>query len=103
MGKMSKRSGGRWHPLYKLGVGKYEKYTCVYCEALADTMDHVPPLAIVEALEGCEDAYRDVIRNSDMVVVPACRDCNGKLGSHMRMTVAESKALLDKWKDKEKT
>lgn len=57
----------------------YDRYQCVYCGELADTMDHVPPRDISERME----------LEIDHILVPSCNECNRTLSNLFLLTLAE--------------
>lgn len=50
--------------------------SCVYCGEASDTVDHCPPLSLLYA--NGADFFRR--KGCDLLVVPACRECNAALG-----------------------
>ena len=70
---------------------------CVYCGNIAGNVDHVPPLVWVYAL-GSEYFLAQAIR---LILVPACDECNGALGSLKLFTLIErSRYLLGRYEKK---
>jgi 5-methylcytosine-specific restriction endonuclease McrA len=53
--------------LFRQGIYKYFNHECVYCGAIADSLDHVKPKA-----KGGETVTSNL--------VPACKTCNGNKG-----------------------
>jgi len=64
-----------------------EQGTCFYCGMPADTVDHVPPVSLVDSLVGLE-------RLLPRWVVPACHECNSTLGDEPLFKLSERAAFL---------
>ena len=71
--------------LYRLYPGSGD--SCVYCGVPADTYDHVPALAIVQASSD-KDSF-------SCYLVPACRECNSLLGTQ-GLTVTDRRVIVKK-------
>jgi len=68
-------------------------YSCVYCGELADTLDHVPPVAISANLD----------LEMKHMVVPACRECNSTLHDKFLLRLDDrAEHLLNRYKTKYK-
>lgn len=69
---------------------------CTYCGVVSDSMDHVPPLHYVARLAEIGEEPE-----SDPVLVPACRECNGALGGALVFTMtARRKHVKDRLRKK---
>lgn len=71
--------------------------TCWYCGDPRETLDHVPPLAIVMDMELSVLARKGI----KLCLVPSCRSCNQILGKKALLTPAERVAhLYEKYEEK---
>jgi hypothetical protein len=70
----------RTHLTYKRLYIDGDKYQCVYCGELADTMEHCPPVSLVGP--DIEERYKD-----RLILVPACHECNSALGDRYLLTL----------------
>lgn len=59
-----------------------DRYECVYCGELADTVEHCPPVSIVGP--EIEERYKDLL-----LLVPACNECNAALGNRYLLTLED--------------
>lgn len=70
-----------------------DRYSCVYCGELADTVDHVPPVQISNNLD----------LEMTHMLVPACRECNSTLTDKFLLHLDErAEHLLHRYKKKYK-
>ena len=60
------------------------RFTCFYCGDPAQSVDHVPPLAGVEA-------YRALGVVEEYLKVPSCTECNSLLGDEVQETIMDRK------------
>ena len=78
---MNKKDRNRQHLLAMHGF-KYirhymdEGYVCFYCNAPADTLDHVPPLTMIDYMPYEERRKYGI----PAVLLPCCSECNVNLG-----------------------
>jgi 5-methylcytosine-specific restriction endonuclease McrA len=79
----------RYHTRYKPHQNA-RKGECIYCGLAADTSDHVPPVSVVYALGA--DHFEEA--GIDLVLVPACRECNSLLGARMLPTLRERASFI---------
>lgn len=90
---MSKLNRGH-KAVYKIPVGAVAGI-CIYCGALAETKDHVPPLSAVSSLGA--DYFEELL------VVPACNECNSTLGDKWLCEIEDRREfLLNNYKEKYK-
>lgn len=92
---MNKRERTRLYRTYhQLYTQHYieEGYTCIYCGAPGDTLDHSPPLSWLEPF-GIEALRRAKI---PLTTVPCCSECNGLLGDRKLLTVTDRLEYLEK-------
>jgi hypothetical protein len=59
-----------------------DRYECVYCGEMADTLEHCPPLILVSNEISEED-------RENLLLVPACRECNTSLGDRYLLTLQD--------------
>lgn len=73
-----------------------ERNECFYCGRPADTLDHVPPLSMMDFLD------REKRKRDDLpaVLVPCCIECNTALGDRMLSNVYERLLFLECYYDK---
>lgn len=64
---------------------------CVYCGEIADTIDHVVPRHLLERAGEIGLDLSEIFRFRDWVL-PACRECNGFIGSRVFKTLVERRA-----------
>jgi 5-methylcytosine-specific restriction endonuclease McrA len=64
--------------------------TCTYCGMPSDTWDHVPAVSVAYDVT-CEWLERN---GYGLWLVPACRQCNGRLGSRRLFTVEERAKVI---------
>ena len=64
---------------------------CYYCGLAADTVDHVVPQSLLDAVRGSGDdaLIAAVTRRRRTMVVPACRECNMLAGAKYHETLDE--------------
>lgn len=72
-----------------------EGYYCFYCGDPADTLDHVPPLSVIDSMP-YEQRKRFEI---PAVLVPCCSECNGALGDRRLTTVQDRLNFLESYYD----
>jgi len=82
------------HRLEKTYAGSYKREypfgdNCGYCGQSADSEDHIPPLAILPMLIAAGEGDRYERR-----LIPACRDCNVRLGASHAMTLRKRRKVL---------
>jgi hypothetical protein len=65
---------------------------CYYCGGLATTRDHSPALRVVMRI--LEKGDYDEFEQLTLVVVPACRACNGNLSAKPLLTLEERRAYI---------
>lgn len=65
---------------------------CVYCGAISDTIDHIPPQHVRAFLA---EEFGD--RRWPFLEVPACRECNCVLGGKALWTVGSRKRFMKEW------
>src|SRR3990167_1758112 len=70
--------------------GHWRESSCVYCGNLSETVDHIPPLAWIDALG--PSYFKDL--GLLIVKVPACRECNLALANRKLLTITERTAYL---------
>jgi len=68
---------------------------CTYCGDPATTLDHVMPIS---RLAAAGDMLATVIQKYPhaLVIVPACRDCNCRLGGVVCRSISEKREILKK-------
>ncbi|HSW43196.1 MAG TPA: hypothetical protein VLM76_11865, partial [Patescibacteria group bacterium] len=73
-----------------------EANPCYYCGLAADSVDHVVPRSILDALvdSGLDGVTAAIIRRSRQMVVPCCRECNNLAGAKYHETLAERAAFV---------
>lgn len=70
--------------------GHWRESSCVYCGNVAQTKDHIPPLAWMEALG---PSYFDE-RRLLIVWVPSCKECNTALRDNKLFSIKERTGYL---------
>lgn len=65
---------------------------CYYCGEFAGTIEHVPPISLIENHPIKE--WKE--RGFDIITVRCCSDCNGKLGNKAYLTVETRLNFLEK-------
>lgn len=70
----------QYRKLLNYRYSKYPAETCFYCGTYAEAYDHVPPIACM-----CEE---------EGLLIPACSECNGILGSSYIKRLRNRKAYL---------
>lgn len=80
----------RYDPVYREIGARGDP--CTYCGQVSDTMDHIPPIHMVEqaSLAGSD-------QEGPFIKVPACHECNSIIGSKRLLTI---KARRNHVKDK---
>lgn len=76
----------RYSHRYRI-VEPFGPYCCGYCGDNADTIDHVPPLASLDAFEASG-------QRPECIAIPACRDCNTRLGKIPAPTLPRRRKIL---------
>lgn len=76
-------------PLYN-ERGRYGD-PCTYCGQVSDTLDHIPPLVIVEMKHSA-----GVEIDGPLIKVPACSECNSALGSSSKSTIRDRREQVRK-------
>ena len=74
--------GERYKRLYPVNLE--DKGLCFYCGEYATTMDHVPPLAVVENISRLEDHF----------LVPSCFECNSLAGDEPHTDLEERRDFI---------
>lgn len=77
----------KYDPYYKR-MGYVGVDPCVYCGAPSTSLDHVPPLVEIEALDGVDLWSRTLHK------YPACSECNTWLSDVPYKTLAERRRHL---------
>ena len=80
----------RYDPIYREIGSRGDP--CTYCGQISDTMDHVPPISMVEqaSLAGAD-------QDGPFIKVPACLECNSIIGSKRLLTIkARRKHVKDR-------
>ena len=69
---------------------------CYYCDQLADTIDHVVPTSLLEAVRDSGDAalIAAVQERRRRMTVQSCRECNGLAGAVYDQTLAERRRRI---------
>lgn len=71
----------------------YGDDVCVYCGEYATTHDHVTPTGYVASLHDDIDTLRRKLGNG-LITVPACKDCNTRLGTFIGHSVSHKREEL---------
>ena len=77
---MAKRLSSSSIPKYTRKYVIGDRYECVYCGELADTLEHCPPLILVGP--ELDDEFKE-----SLILVPACHECNTALGDRYLLTL----------------
>lgn len=70
--ELQKRYGQLYHR-----VAGVDLYTCVYCGAPRQCLDHVPAISLLEGI----DVKKYLEEGGKLLLYPSCLDCNGYLSN----------------------